>query len=113
MDADEYVYKVAIYALYNKSDQIVFVGTKKECCKYLECDDVRYFTNLFNKKRRYRGNMIYHVFDEEVTVTEIKCSCCGKVKKLDCFKRYYSKSSKKMLYRKQCNECMKLKKRRK
>lgn len=56
------------YAVYNKSDELKFVGTSKEVADYLECDLNTFYSqfSFFRKGRRKSMNKhkVYEVEDE-------------------------------------------------
>ena len=58
-----------LYAIYNKQDEIVCVGSSKECSKFLEVTIDSFYTyvsKIIKEKLKNRKYMIYVMEDKEV-----------------------------------------------
>mgnify|MGYP000155223378 CR=1 FL=1 len=76
---------INIYSLYNKNEEICFVGTKQECCEYMGCTTNAFLTSYSRRTYCVRKYLIYFV--EAEPIKEKRCSKCGKVKPIEQFGR--------------------------
>lgn len=95
----------SIYALYNKYDEIVCVGTRRELAEFLGCTPDQVSNMSWREKKGQQiGYRVYYIGEEPVT--EKKCVVCGEVKPVSEFP--YNKNAKGvMIPLAKCKDCYK------
>lgn len=92
-----------IYALYNRDDEILFVGTSKECIDYIGCTRNAFYVAISSGQYCARQYKVFYVGLEPVEYK--KCTKCGKVKPIKDFYIIRKKSGKKIV-ESWCKTCM-------
>lgn len=75
-----------MYAVYNLDEELIFVGTAKQCSDFIDCAVGTIWTAMFRGARIKYKYKIYKLDEKEYITSETKlCSKCGKEKPLDDF----------------------------
>lgn len=76
-------YVVNIYAIYDRDDEIVFIGSAKQCSEYIGCNVNKIWISLSTGSKIKWKYTICKLEDKEYIIGNTKvCSRCGKEKSL-------------------------------